>query len=146
MLNTGLLEIIVLCLKIIAYSSNAQAADIDMLKDGHYQGSISYQIIQKKMHVSFTQKKKKTRLMTVSTIDNGLYSVQLNKEKPFQLDLAPYYTKLDWKNLTTSNTKIKTKHKIWLRFTASPKNLYVNYGKWTFVIHKNLLYGTPLKK
>jgi hypothetical protein len=139
MIDTLLLKIMVLTLKIIFYTSNADIASVDMLQYGKYLGTVSYKVEKKKMNVSFETGKEKVELMKISTIDNGLYSVELKNEKTFKFDLADYYLKLNWKKLYNINKKIQIEKKEWLKFTTSENNLYINYEKFTFVVKKDYL-------
>ncbi len=139
MVNTILIKMIVLCLNLVLYSSGAEEAQIDMLNSGEYAGTITYKVENKKMKVSFIDKKKSVDMMTIATVDNGLYSVKLNGETPFQADLAQYFMEIDWKNIRNINRTIRHEKDGPVKFSTSPGNLYVKHEKTTFVINKKLL-------
>jgi len=123
----------------MSYSSKAPTANMDMLIDGKYRTTIEYKMVNKKMKVTSSYQNMKKDMLTVRTIDNGLYKVKLGEDRPFKVDLAQYYKKLNWKKLSTVQTRIKTKDDKWLILTTSKKNLYVSYGKYIFVINKKYI-------
>ena len=139
MLNTGLLKIIVMVCKLVAYSSNPQSAEIDMLVNGQQKGKIMYVKQNKVMKIYHKSKRGKIFMMSVTRIDNGIYKVKYRKETSFKADLASIYMKLNWKKLYATSKTIKLPHNEYLEFTPKRKYLYVNYGKTTFAVNKRLL-------
>mgnify|MGYP001548349003 CR=1 FL=1 len=139
MLNTGLLKIIVMVCKLVAYSSNPQSAEIDMLVNGQNKGKIMYVKQNKVMKIYHNSKRGKIFMMTVTRIDNGLYKVKYRKERAFKVDLAPVYMKLNWKKLYKTRKTIKLPHNENVMFIPKKKYLYVNYDKTSFSINKRLL-------
>lgn len=139
MINTSFFEIIVLCLKIMFFSSNAQAASVDMLSNGKYVATFHYKMQTQTMVVIMKDAKKNRKMMKIQTIDNGLYSVKLTNESSFKIDLAQYFMKLNMKKMDTSSQRIKIKGGNWLKITPGSENVYFHYNKWTFVIHKKFL-------
>jgi hypothetical protein len=138
-MDIGFIKILLFCLKLVAYTSNPQSAEIDLLIDGNYQGSFSYALKDKRMIVYSVKGERKTTMMTVSTIDNGLYSVKMGEGSPMEIDLAGWFMKLDWKKLGEANKNLKLNGDVTLSLTVSRSNLYVQYDSLTFIIDKKLL-------
>lgn len=139
MIDTMLIKIIILSLNLIFYSSGAKKANIDMIDSGKYAGTFSYEIENNKMIVSLSQKNTTKKMMTITTVDNGLYSVKMENESPFEIDLAGYYQEIDWENIQNINKKFNITDDDTVELNTSRTNLYVQCDTQTFIISKKIL-------
>ncbi len=139
MLNTGLLKIIILCCKLIAYSGNPQTAEFELLVGNKPMGNILYKTENKIMKIYFVAPHRKKLMLTVKRIDNGLYKARYIGETKFDVDLASVYMKFNWKKLHETKKTIKLKYNEKLKIYPKGNSIYVKYGRTTFVIKKKLL-------
>jgi len=135
MLDIGMLKAIVLALKILFYSSGLTQGSIDMLDGGRYTATVSYKTSGKTMEI-YTNSAK---LMSVDTIDNGLYRVSFRDERNFKVDLAEFFTEIDFKKLRTIDKTVQSKDLGNVSFISSKNNLYIQYGRRVFIIKQEQL-------
>ncbi len=139
MINTPLIKLLVLCMKLVFYSSGADVAEIDMQHNGRSMGKLSYKVEGKKMSLVLTKKKTATKILVARTIENALYKVELPGGDTIKIDLASIYTSLNWKKLCKTKKVIKLKHGDFYKIYPKGKKLYLEYKKYTFIIDKKLL-------
>ena len=76
-------------------------------------------------NVFATENSKTSRMMTVVMVDNALYEVKMGKEEPFYIDLAPYFTELEWGEVFNKKQTIPDSNGDKLFFAPSGKTLVI---------------------
>lgn len=117
-------QILVLCFNLVTNNSNV--AEIDILRNAKYQGSIEFIKEGNNAKVYKIENGNKTDFCSIRFMDNALYEITMPNREPFQVDIASIWTQINYQDIVHKKQTFKIQG---LTITILPgkANIYIYF-------------------